>query len=84
MAQLVTLTIASRGASIFGSGTVSQRISFLPCQHSARIGPSDDTGSDTAGSLADNRRELALNEAVAKRFRQEVRRGRADPARPYA
>ena len=29
--------IASRGSSIFGSGTVSHRMSFLPCQQSAFI-----------------------------------------------
>src|SRR3954464_8753177 len=38
IAQLVTLTIASRESSISGSVTVSQRISSLPCQTSARIG----------------------------------------------
>ena len=37
MAQAVTLMMASRGCSIFGSGTVSQRMSPLPCQHSAFI-----------------------------------------------
>jgi len=37
IAQLVTLTMASRGCSIFGSGTVSQRMSAVPCQTSARI-----------------------------------------------
>ena len=35
MAQAVTLMMASRGCSIFGSGTVSQRMSRLPCQQSA-------------------------------------------------
>jgi hypothetical protein len=35
MAQLVTLMIASRGSSMTGSGTVSQRTSFLPCQQIA-------------------------------------------------
>jgi hypothetical protein len=38
MAQLVTRMIASRGCSIFGSGTSSQRMSFLLCQQSAFIG----------------------------------------------
>ena len=37
MAQLVTLMIASRGCSISGSDTVSQRMSSLPCQTSAFI-----------------------------------------------
>src|SRR5690349_2680162 len=37
MAQLVTLMIASRGCSICGSGTESQRISVVPCQTSAFI-----------------------------------------------
>src|SRR3954465_13626112 len=37
IAQLVTLTMASRSSSISGSVTVSQRISSLPCQTSARI-----------------------------------------------
>ena len=37
MAQLVTLMIASRGCSISGSGTVSHRMSCLPCQTSAFI-----------------------------------------------
>src|SRR5262245_29622734 len=40
MAQLLTLTMASRGSSIFGSGTVSQRMSFLPCQPSALMAAS--------------------------------------------
>ena len=35
MAQLVTLMMTSRPSSIFGSGTLSQRMSFLPCQHRA-------------------------------------------------
>src|SRR5215208_7973895 len=35
IAQAVTFMMASRGCSIFGSGTVSQRRSFLPCQVSA-------------------------------------------------
>ena len=34
---VVTLTMASRGSSISGSGTLSQRMSFLPCQTSARM-----------------------------------------------
>jgi hypothetical protein len=38
MAQAVTLMMASLGCCIFGSGTVSQRISPLPCQQSAFIG----------------------------------------------
>ena len=33
----VILTIASRGSSIFGSGTVSTRTSPVPCQQSAFI-----------------------------------------------
>src|SRR4051794_4030041 len=37
IAQLVTLTIASRGCSISGSVTVSQRMSSLPCQTNALI-----------------------------------------------
>ena len=37
MAQEVTLMMASVGASIVGSGTLSQRMSCLPCQVSARI-----------------------------------------------
>ena len=37
MAQVVTLTMASRGCSISGSGTVSQRMSLAPCQTSALI-----------------------------------------------
>src|SRR3954470_16578228 len=37
IAQLVTLTIASRGSSISGSATVSHRMSSLPCQTRARI-----------------------------------------------
>src|SRR3546814_3082206 len=35
MAQLETLTMASRPCSMSGSGTVSQRMSCLPCQTSA-------------------------------------------------
>src|SRR3954468_5240253 len=35
IAQAVILMIASRGCSIFGSGTSSQRMSALPCQVSA-------------------------------------------------
>ena len=35
MQVVVTLMIASRGVSIFGSGTSSQRRSFLPCQQIA-------------------------------------------------
>jgi hypothetical protein len=35
MAQLVTLIIASRSCSILGSGTLSQRMSVVPCQTSA-------------------------------------------------
>src|SRR5215212_3452308 len=35
MAQQLTFTIASRGCSIFGSGTFSTRTSSLPYQHSA-------------------------------------------------
>ncbi len=38
IAHAVTLMMASRGCSILGSGTVSQRMSFLPCQQSAFIG----------------------------------------------
>src|SRR4051794_37899067 len=38
IAQAVTLMIASRGCSILGSGTESQRISPLPCHASAFIG----------------------------------------------
>ena len=38
MAQAVTLMMASRPSWIVGSGTVSQRMSFLPCQVSAFIG----------------------------------------------
>src|SRR3954453_7743832 len=34
IAQAVTLMIASRGCSIFGSGTVSQRMLPLPCHAS--------------------------------------------------
>jgi hypothetical protein len=37
MAQLETLTIASRGCSMIGSGTVPHRMSFLPCHVSALI-----------------------------------------------
>jgi len=37
MAQDVTLMMMSRASSIRGSGTVSQRMSPLPCQHSAFI-----------------------------------------------
>src|SRR6185369_7379209 len=37
MAQAVTLMMASRPCSIFGSGTESHRMSFLPCQVSAFI-----------------------------------------------
>src|ERR1700761_6080981 len=37
IAQAVTFTITSRGSSILGSGTVSQRMSFVPCQQSAFI-----------------------------------------------
>ena len=37
MQVVVILTIASRGCSILGSGTVSQRMSFLPCQQIAFI-----------------------------------------------
>src|ERR1700710_2176694 len=37
MAQAVTLMMASRPCWILGSGTVSQRMSFLPCQVSAFI-----------------------------------------------
>ena len=39
MAHDVTLMIASRGCSIFGSGTVSHRMSPLPCQQSAFMEP---------------------------------------------
>src|SRR5215218_7936846 len=38
MAQDVTLMIASRGSSIVGSGTLSQRISALPCHVMAFMG----------------------------------------------
>src|SRR3569833_643168 len=37
MAQAVTMMMASRGCSITGSGTVSQRMSALPCQVRAFI-----------------------------------------------
>jgi hypothetical protein len=37
MAHAVTLMTASRPCSIFGSGTLSQRMSLLPCQVSAFI-----------------------------------------------
>src|SRR3954469_4890022 len=40
MAQAVTLMMASRPCSIFGYGTVSHRISVLPCQISALIAES--------------------------------------------
>ena len=40
IAQLVTCTMASRGCSILGSGTSSQRIFLGLCQHSAFIGES--------------------------------------------
>src|SRR4051812_39829585 len=46
MAQDVTLMMASRGCSIFGSGTLSQRMSCLPCQHRAFMG---NLGSRTGG-----------------------------------
>src|SRR3546814_5993217 len=54
MAHAVTLMIASRGSSIFGSGTVSQRTSPLPCQHNARIRPSCDStwGERLSGTRA--------------------------------
>ena len=42
IAQAVTLMMASRPSSILGSGTVSQRMSFLPCQVSAFIDVSFD------------------------------------------
>src|SRR3954466_10188795 len=35
MAQLVTLMMASRSSSISGSGTLSQRMSVVPCHTSA-------------------------------------------------
>src|ERR1700761_1487427 len=38
IAHAVTLMMASRPSWILGSGTVSQRMSFLPCQVSAFIG----------------------------------------------
>ena len=38
MAQADTLMIASRPSWMVGSGTVSQRMSSLPCQVSARMG----------------------------------------------
>jgi hypothetical protein len=37
IAQLVTLMMTSRPSSILGSGTLSQRMSFVPCQQSAFI-----------------------------------------------
>src|ERR1700716_3835443 len=37
IAQAVTLMMASRGCSILGSGTSSQRMSPLPCQAKAFI-----------------------------------------------
>ena len=37
MAQAVTLMTASRGSSIFGSGTLSHRMSCFPCHVSARM-----------------------------------------------
>jgi hypothetical protein len=37
IAHEVILMIASRGSSIFGSGTVSYLMSFLPCQQRAFI-----------------------------------------------
>jgi hypothetical protein len=47
-AQAVTLLMASRPCSIFGSGTLSQRISFLACHVSAFISilPADTLCSD--------------------------------------
>ena len=47
IAHAVTLMMASRPSWILGSGTLSQRMSFLPCQVSAFIGVSFELSGDT-------------------------------------
>src|SRR5689334_10312312 len=57
MAQLVTLMIASRGSSICGSGTDSQRISSFPCQRRAFITFSHQRRGGPAGCRPSDARE---------------------------
>jgi hypothetical protein len=51
IAQAVTLIMASRGCSILGSGTLSQRISPLPCQVIAFIRAAPDPPFERPGGL---------------------------------
>src|SRR5712672_569556 len=66
IAQDVTLMIASRGSSIFGSGTSSQRMSALPCQVRAFMGPPlyEIVGGRAAAALGGQRdNDLAVQAA---------------------
>src|SRR5688572_21258094 len=76
IAHVVTLMMASRGFSICGSGTVSQRMSFLPCQQSAFMGAPvlELGGVQDLRPLADLQSDQALERRSVAR---QLRRARA-------
>src|SRR4051794_9637552 len=68
IAVVVTLTIASRGLRIAGSGTVSTRIFSLPSQHTARI--VDSLPARRSRNLASLEQLLEVAEVFADRLRR--------------
>src|SRR4051812_38242402 len=83
MAQLVTLMIASLEFSIFGSVTVSHRISSLPCQTRAFIvkppthTPSEGGNSSAADGCFGSQNNFTTPNAFIRRHRVLVRIGKA-------